>query len=205
MLYFIDFDDVGFGKFGCKDGYIECQLKCWSIQWEKFKMCELLVMENVYCLFEECVFEQIGLVVVYGDYWFGNMFVMLDDVGVVVVFDWEFCMFGDLMVDVGYLMNDWVFLGFEGVQFIGSLMSVGGFLLCECMMECYVEFIGCDMFFVLYYCVFQVWCFVVIGEGVLVCYFKGVMGGEGDIEGMKKSVEMCVELVFELLEVQCDD
>lgn len=199
-LHSIDPDDVGLGKLGRKDGYIERQLKRWSIQWEKSKTRELPAMETVHRLLEERVPEQIGSAVVHGDYRLGNMLVTPDDAGVAAVLDWELCTLGDPMADVGYLMNDWAPPGSEGVQLTGSPTSAGGFPSRERMMERYAELTGRDTSLVPYYRAFQAWRLAAIGEGVLARYLKGVMAGKGDTEGMKKSVETRAELALELLE-----
>ncbi len=199
-LHSTDPDAVGLGKLGRKEGYIERQLKRWSIQWEKSKTRELQTMEDVHRLLEERVPEQIGSAIVHGDYRLGNMLVRAEGPEVAAVLDWELCTLGDPMADVGYVMNDWTPAGSASVRLTGSPTSAGGFPSRDEMLERYSELTGRDTSSVPYYRAFQAWRLAAIGEGVLARYLKGVMGGEGDTEGMKRSVETRAQLALELLE-----
>lgn len=50
------------------------------------------------------------IMIVYGDYCFDNMILYLIELKVIVVFDWEFCIFGDLLVDFIYYLMNWIML-----------------------------------------------------------------------------------------------
>lgn len=53
------------------------------------------------------------MLIVYGDYCIDNMIFVVVEFKVVVVFDWELLMLGDLFVDFLYLLMSWV-IEFEG-------------------------------------------------------------------------------------------
>ena len=200
QLHNVDPDDVGLGKLGRKEGYIERQLKRWNIQWQKSKTRELPAMEEVHRALEERVPEQIGSAIVHGDYRLGNLLIRPDTSEVAAVLDWELCTLGDPMADVGYLMNDWAEAGAQGVKLTGSPSTAGGFPSREEMMERYASLTGRDTSLVPYYRAFQAWRLASIGEGVLARYLQGVMGGEGDTDSMRDNVNSRAQLALDLLE-----
>jgi aminoglycoside phosphotransferase (APT) family kinase protein len=180
-LHRADPDAIGLGDLGRREGYLDRQLKRWRTQWEKSKTRELATMERAYELLVEARPEQRYTGVVHGDYRLGNMLVDPASVTVAAVLDWELCTLGDVLADVGYLLNSWTQPG-EVTQGDVTLVptTLGGFTTREELVEAYTAATGFEVTNPGYYRAFQYWRLAAIVEGVYARYQKGVMAGDLD-------------------------
>jgi len=71
------------------------------------RSCEVEGIDELRDVFVGVVLMFLCFLVVYGDFCFDNLFVMFGMWDVVVVFDWEMVMFGDLFIDFGLLLVYW--------------------------------------------------------------------------------------------------
>ncbi len=169
-------DDIGLGDLGRKEAYLDRQLKRWKGQWEKSRTRELPSMERAYDLLVEAKPEQRHTGVVHGDYRLGNMLVDPAAGTVAAVLDWELCTLGDVMADVGYILNNWVQPGEDSLRGATAFPTMhGGFSTREELVEAYSAITGFEVENVNYYRAFQNWRLAAIVEGVLARYLKGVM------------------------------
>jgi aminoglycoside phosphotransferase (APT) family kinase protein len=200
-LHRVDPDEIGLGDLGRKEAYLARQLKRWRTQWEKSKTRELAAMEEVHEALHAQMPEQIGTGVVHGDYRLGNMLVGRDAT-VAALLDWELCTLGDLMADVGYVMNNWAAPDEASATMRGAALAptmAGGFPDRETFLERYVELTGRDVSQVDYYRAFQYWRLAAIVEGVLSRYLKGVMGNPADTEAFRWQVDSLADQALELV------
>jgi len=201
VLHAVDPADVGLGDLGKREDYLPRQLRRWRGQWEASKTRELVTMEAVADALEQAVPAQVGSGIVHGDYRLGNMLVDPDG-AIAAVLDWELCTLGDVLADVGYLLNNWVQPGEEGPATTGAAMPptlAGGFATREELVARYEELTGRDCSGIAYYRAFQYWRFAVIMEGVLDRYTKGAMGDAGDTEAFRLQVEACADEALGLI------
>lgn len=169
-------DDIGLGDLGRKEAYLDRQLKRWKGQWEKSKTRELPPMERAYDLLVQAKPQQRYTGVVHGDYRLGNMLVDPAAGTVAAVLDWELCTLGDVMADVGYILNNWVQPGEDSLRGATAFPTMhGGFLTREELVDAYSTLTGFEVENVNYYRAFQNWRLAAIVEGVLARYLKGVM------------------------------
>ncbi len=173
-LHAVNPDDIGLGELGRREGYIERQLKRWSIQWEKSKIRELPIMEEVHARLAATRPEQVYTGIVHGDYRLGNCLVSRETGTVKAVLDWELCTLGDLMADIGYLMVYWSDPG-PAPKRANDPSGSDGFLSRADMLARYAEKTGRDLSGVGYYEAFSCWRLACIGEGVRNRYSAGVM------------------------------
>lgn len=198
QLHLVNPDDVGLGELGRKEAYLDRQLKRWSGQWEKSKTREMPDMDWVY---EELIKrkpEQRYTGIVHGDYRLGNMLVDPVTGAVSAVLDWELCTLGDVLADVGYLLNNWVQPGERtAVGATGFATATGGFATREQLVERYIEKTGFEVGDVNYYRAFQNWRLAAIVEGVLSRYLQGVMADKSaDTDLFKAQVDgLCAQAV----------
>ena len=175
-LHLADPDAIGLGDLGRKEAYVERQLKRWATQWEKTKTRELASMEEAHAGLVELQPEQRYTGVVHGDYRLGNMLVDPAAGSVEAVLDWELCTLGDVLADLGYLLNNWVQPGEESLRGATAFPTMtGGFFTREEVVDRYQERTGFEVGNVDYYRAFQNWRLAAIVEGVLARYLKGVM------------------------------
>jgi len=199
-LHLVDPDAVGLGDLGRKDAYLDRQLKRWAGQWEQSKTRELPEMEEAHRLLVAAKPPQRYSGIVHGDFRLGNL--LSDPVAgkVNAVLDWELCTQGDVLADLGYLLNDWV--GPGEATHPGATpppTSIGGFLERDELVARYSARTGFEVGDINYYRAFQAWRLASISEGVLNRYLKGVMGNAEDTDRFKLSVEGLVAKALDLL------
>lgn len=192
---------MGLGELGRKEAYLDRQLKRWAGQWEKTKTRELPAMEQAHAALLSAKPEQRYTGVVHGDYRLGNM--LIDPVAgtVEAVLDWELCTLGDVLADVGYLLNNWVQPGEDSLRGATAFPTEdGGFFTREEFVERYMEKTGFEVGDINYYRAFQNWRLAAIVEGVLARYMQGVMGDEPvDTDSYREQVENLANEALSLL------
>ena len=167
-LHLVDPDAVGLGDLGRKDAYLDRQLRRWSGQWEQSKTRELPEMDEAHRLLVAAKPPQRYSGIVHGDFRLGNL--LSDPVAAKVnaVLDWELCTQGDVLADLGYLLNDWV--GPDEPTHAGATpppTSAGGFLSRDELVARYSARTGFEVGDINYYRAFQAWRLASISEGVL--------------------------------------
>jgi aminoglycoside phosphotransferase (APT) family kinase protein len=197
-LHLVDPDAVGLGDLGRKQAYLDRQLNRWRIQWEKSKTRELPAMEETYELLLAARPEQRYTGIVHGDYRLGNM-LSGADASVKAVLDWELCTLGDVLADLGYVMNNWAQPGDPvSAETAVSPTSAGGFPTRQEFIEAYSKRTGFEVANVDYYRSFQYWRLAAIVEGVLARYLKGVMGNPADTGVFKHRIDRLAGGALEL-------
>lgn len=201
-LHLANPDDIGLGDLARKEAYVERQLKRFKRQWETSKTRELPIMDQVFDLLTDAKPEQRYTGIVHGDYRLGNM--MVDPVAgtVQAVLDWELCTLGDVLADLGYLLNNWAQPGEEGPRGATEFPTMGGgFSTREQLIEAYSERTGFEVTGIDYYRAFQNWRLAAIVEGVLSRYLEGVMGDDSvDTDVYKEQVEALATEALRLLD-----
>jgi aminoglycoside phosphotransferase (APT) family kinase protein len=200
-LHTIEPDDVGLGDLGRRESYIERQLRRWKGPWESSKTRELPAMDTVAEALEGRMPPQQGAGIVHGDYRLGNMLTAADG-HIAAVLDWELCTLGDVMADVGYVMNNWAQPGEEGVTSRGAAQAptaAGGFSTREAFLERYSELTGRSTEHVDYYRAFQYWRLAAIVEGVMARYLKGVMGAQADTDEFRVQIDGLAQSALDLV------
>ncbi len=200
-LHLADPDQIGLGELGRKEAYLDRQLKRWAGQWEKSKTRELPIMEQAHRLLVEAKPDQKYTGIVHGDYRLGNMLVDPASGSLTGVLDWELCTLGDVLADVGYLLNNWVQPDEESARgATANPTAVGGFGTREALIEHYSELTGFEVTNVNYYRAFQNWRLAAIVEGVLARYLQGVMADDTvDTDVYKVQVEGLCQQALDLL------
>jgi aminoglycoside phosphotransferase (APT) family kinase protein len=181
-LHAVDIDAVGLGDLARRDGYLERQLKRWSMQWASSKQREIPELEEVERRLRLHVPVQRGSVIAHGDYRFGNCLIDPMTGAVNAVLDWELCTLGDPLADVGYLLMHWSDEG-EHRQH-NDPTGAGGFATRRDMLERYADRSGRDLAGVSYYETFALWRLACIAEGVYARYRAGVMGASEDLTAL---------------------
>ena len=177
-LHLVDPGTVGLGDLGRREGYLDRQLKRWCIQLEKSKTRDLPDMDEAHRLLVAAKPEQRYTGIAHGDYRLGNMLSTRDG-HVAAVLDWELCTLGDVLADVGYVLNGWVEPGEPLDAFVAAPPTAApGFPTRAEWLARYCERSGFDVADVDYYQAFQHWRLAAIAEGVMARYLKGVMGDQ---------------------------
>lgn len=195
-LHAVDVDAVGLGDLAKRTGYVERQVRRWTMQWEKSKTRELASIDEVGRRLAADLPEQVGASIAHGDYRFGNCLVDTDAGRVTAVLDWELCTLGDPLADVGYLGVYWSDPG-EKQGRPNDPTGIVGFPTYAELLERYARRTGRDLSNIGYYVAFSSWRLAVISEGVYARFVNGAMGSqEIDAEtlaGFKTGTEQLAE------------
>ena len=201
-LHGADPEACGLGDLGRKDAYLERQLKRWRTQWENSKTRELPAMDQVADALEAAMPAQVGSGIVHGDYRLGNMMVGHDR-RIAAVLDWELCTLGDVMADLGFIMNNWAEPGEPRITTRGAALpptESGGFVTRAEFLARYQDLTGRDVSNIDYYRAFQYWRLAAIVEGVMARYLKGVMGDSGeDVEVFREQIDGLAQAALDLV------
>jgi aminoglycoside phosphotransferase (APT) family kinase protein len=175
-LHRVDPDAIDLGDLARKEGYLDRQLKRWRTQWEQSKTREVPAMEECFTLLSEAKPPQRYTGIVHGDYRLGN-FLSRASGRVAAVLDWELCTLGDVLADVGYILNNWAEEG--EAPGAGAVepppTAAGGFPTRAAFVDRYAERTGFDVSLIEYYRAFSYWRSAAIAEGVKRRYLEGVM------------------------------
>jgi len=170
---------IGLGDLGRTEDYIGRQLKRWSTQWENSRTRDLPDMDTAFQMLLDAKPPQRYSGIVHGDFRLGNCLVNPSTGQVAAILDWELCTLGDVMADVGYLLNNWVEVGETPARGATEFpTSAGGFITRDELVGAYSELTGFPVENIQYYQAFQHWRMGAIVEGVLARYLKGVMADD---------------------------
>ena len=166
-LHVVDVDVVGLGDAARRDGFLGRQLRRFRSVWEQTATRELPAMSVLADRLVELAPPQRYTGIVHGDYRIGN--VMVDGDGTLVaVLDWELWTLGDVLADLGFLLNNW----YEPADTIPQVFMevaptvTGDFGSRAEVLDRYVTSTGFDVSAIDYYRGFQHWRMAVLAEGV---------------------------------------
>lgn len=195
-LHAVDVDEVGLGDLAKRTGYVERQVRRWTVQWDKSKTRELPAIDEVARRLASDLPEQHGVSIAHGDYRFGNCLVDTSSARVTAVLDWELCTLGDPLADVGYLGVYWSDPG-EPQARPNDPTGIVGFPTYAELLERYANRTGRDLSNIGYYVAFSSWRLAVISEGVYARFIHGAMGNQQidqeTLDGFKLGTERLAE------------
>jgi aminoglycoside phosphotransferase (APT) family kinase protein len=169
-MHRVDVDAVGLGDAAKREDFLGRQIKRFVGMWERNQTRELPVMSALVDRVAALAPPQRHTGIVHGDYRIGNvMFDVGSDAGrLVAVLDWELWTLGDVLADVGFVLNNWYEPGDPNPQvFMETAPTVtGDFGSRRDVIERYADRTGFDVSAVDYYRGFQHWRMAVLAEGV---------------------------------------
>jgi aminoglycoside phosphotransferase (APT) family kinase protein len=107
------------------------------------------------------------------------------------VLDWELWTLGDVLADVGFLLNNWYEPGEDAPQVFMEVPPTiaGGFASRDEVVERYVDRTGFDLADIEYYRAFQHWKVAILAEGVKRRYETATMAtSDVDFEHLARRV-----------------
>ena len=197
----LDVDAIGLGSLGPRENFVARQLERLRSVWEKTKTRELPIIESLYERLMVARPPQVHTGLVHSDYRIGNL--MLDASGrVAAVLDWELCAIGDVLADLGFLINNWD--GPDdpapGVWMREAPTRAAGFPDRAQIVARYAEQTGFNVADLNYYRAFCYWRIAVIGEGVKRRYETGAMAGERvNVAAMERRIQGRADLTDHFL------
>jgi aminoglycoside phosphotransferase (APT) family kinase protein len=166
-LHRVDVDAAGLGDAAKRAEFLARQIGRFRGMWERNATRELAVMTALADRLEATAPPQRYTGIVHGDYRIGN--VMIDRRGgLAAVLDWELWTLGDVLADLGFLLNNWYEPG-DTTPLVFMEMpptATGDFGSRADVVERYAARTGFDVSAVEYYRAFQHWRMAVLAEGV---------------------------------------
>jgi aminoglycoside phosphotransferase (APT) family kinase protein len=175
-IHVVDIDAVGLGGTARREGFLDRQLKRMQSVWEQSKTRELPLIDELHRQLVARRPEQRHTGIVHSDYRLGN--VVLSETGQLTgVLDWELWTLGDVLADVGFLLNNWYEPGDTAPQVWMEVPPTlaGGFMSRAELLARYVERTGHDVSDIEYYRAFQHWKVAILAEGVKRRYESATM------------------------------
>ncbi len=189
-MHRVDVDAVGLGDAARREDFLARQIKRFVGMWESNQTRELPAMNALADRVSVLAPPQRYTGIVHGDYRIGN--VMIDGGGTLVaVLDWELWTLGDVLADLGFLLNNWYEPNDPNPQvFMETAPTVtGDFGSRATLIERYADRTGFDVSAVDYYRGFQHWRMAVLAEGVKKRYESAQMAtSDVDFEHLDQRV-----------------
>lgn len=174
-IHDVDIDAVGLGDLGRREDYLARQLKRWYGQFEKSKLREIPVVDEVHAELVRRMPAQKGATIVHGDFRLDNC--LVDPTGTIrAVLDWELCTLGDPLADVGFMIVYTPDAEEARRQGVPAVTAMEGFPDRAALLARYEEVSGRDLSAIDYYIAFGHWKLACIMEGVYARYAGGAMG-----------------------------
>jgi aminoglycoside phosphotransferase (APT) family kinase protein len=195
-MHQVDVDAVGLGDAARRTDFVARQVSRFRKMWEANKTRELATMLSLADRLIDSAPTQRYTGIVHGDYRIGNL--MLDGSGdVVAVLDWELWTLGDVLADLGFLLNNWYEPNDPNpLVFMESPpTTTGEFGSRADVVARYAERTGYDVSAVDYYRGFQHWRMAILAEGVKRRYESAQMANaDVDFAHLDKRVLDLVDL-----------
>ena len=189
-LHTLDVDQIGLGDLGSRENYLQRQIERLRASWEHTKTRELPIVDDLAAALSANPPTQWHTGLVHSDYRFGNT--IIDSQGAIAaVLDWELCAIGDVLVDIGLLVNNWDEPDdpSPGVWMKEPPTRLAGFPSRTQIIERYAQRTGFELDDLDYYRAFGYWKICIIGEGMKRRYQSGAMAeGQVDIDEVERRI-----------------
>jgi len=175
-LHAVDYDALGLGDLGRPQGFVERQIEGWWKRWEKAKVDDVQVFNDVYTWLKASIPQSGETTLLHNDYKLDNaMFDPQDPSKLVAVFDWDMCTLGEPLVDLGTLLAYWTEANdppyYKGL--LGMPSPHYGFLRRQELVERYAAASGRSVRDIRFYHVLAIYRVVVIIAQIYIRYYRG--------------------------------
>lgn len=176
-LHRLNIDVIGLGELGRREHYLARQLERLRRVWDKTKTRALPIIESLHARLLAMRPTQRYTGLVHADYRFGNLMLGADG-RLAAVLDWELCALGDVLTDLGHLLDNWDEPAdpWPNVWMEIAPTRAGGFPSRDEMVARYALKTGFEVGNLDYYRAFGYWRIAVIAEGIKRRYESGAMG-----------------------------
>ena len=107
-LHAVDPLAIGLGALARPEPFVDRQLRRWEGQWERSRIADLPVLDDVFATLQRLRPEPGPPRIVHGDYNLANVMFSREHAGTVAaVLDWELTALGDALADLGALLAYW--------------------------------------------------------------------------------------------------
>ena len=177
-------EDVGLADFGRPAGFMERQLRRWSEQWQRSKIAEVPLLDDLREQLGRTLPPQRSSTIVHGDYRLDNTVLHPTKPGeIVAVLDWEMSTLGDPFADLGALLAYWSEADDDEIltaaRIVPPVTAAAGFPTREQIVESYAGITGFDVSDLGWYRAFAYFKLAVVCQGIAARAAGGAMLGSG--------------------------
>jgi aminoglycoside phosphotransferase (APT) family kinase protein len=175
-LHKVDRQAAGLEDFGRPQGFVKRQLDGWSERWRVAAHEDNPAMERLIAWLYDHFPASREQSLLHNDYKLDNMMVDGDDPAKpVAVLDWDMCTSGDPLLDLGYLLNQWVEPDDNPIWIQETAMptAAGGFPNRREVIERYARGTDFDVGEIDWYYAFAAMKFAVIIQQIYIRYLRG--------------------------------
>ncbi len=175
-LHGVDRAAAGLADLGHPEGFLQRQLHGWKKRWQAAAHQHNADMAKLIAWLERRQPTTRHVSILHNDYKLDNMLVDASDPALpVAVLDWDMCTSGDALMDLGYLLNQWVEPEDDPEWIEWSAMPTWqpGFVRREDVVEQYCKRTGFDVDNMQWYYAFSVMKFAVIIQQIYIRYRRG--------------------------------
>jgi len=189
-LHEVDPASVGLGDYGRPAGYLERQVRRWTMQWEASRQPDEPdgpELDRLAGRLQASLPAAASGPIVHGDYRLDNAMLDADTPGrIAAVLDWELSTLGDPLADLGLLYVYWPQANDgaerEGTLAVASVTALEGFPTRQELFERYAQRTGRDLGALPWYVGFGCFKLAVVCAGIAARGRAGAMIGEGFVE-----------------------
>ena len=177
----LDRDAVELGELGHPAGFVARQLEGWAKRWEAAKHEDDAEMDRLITWLRDHQPSSRQVSLVHNDYKLDNMIVGPEDPAeAVAILDWDMCTSGDPLLDLGYLLNQWVEPGDnpDWIEYSSMPTAEPGFPTRDDVVQRYAEKSGLDVEGIDWYYGFSIMKFAVIIQQIFIRYHRGQTSDE---------------------------
>jgi len=175
-LHGVDRAAAGLADLGHPDGFLQRQLVGWKGRWQAAAHQHNADMLKLIAWLELHQPTTRHVSILHNDYKLDNMLVDARDPAIpVAVLDWDMCTSGDALMDLGYLLNQWVEADDdpEWIEWTAMPTWQPGFARRDEVIERYCKRTGFDVDNMRWYYAFSVMKFAVIIQQIYIRYRRG--------------------------------
>jgi len=173
----VDYAAIGLGALGKPEGFLLRQVEGWYGRWEKAKVDELPIFDQVYEWLTANIPAESAHSLVHNDYKLDNtMFDPQDPSKMIAIFDWDMCTLGDPLNDVGTVLAYWTEP--NDPPFYRGLLGmpdpeIYDFMSRQELVDQYANASGRDVSHIQFYHVLAIYRLVVIVAQIYIRYHRG--------------------------------
>jgi len=175
-LHAVDRETAGLADLGHPQGFVQRQLEGWAKRWYAAAHEDNAGMDTLVAWLRGHLPESRQVALLHNDYKLDNVLLAHDDpCRAVAILDWDMCTSGDPLMDLGYLLNQWVEAAddSEWIAMTSLPSHTPGFPGRSHAIERYASATGVDVSSIDWYYAFAAMKFAAVVQQIFIRYHRG--------------------------------